>query len=280
VYLRRAAGNDDYSAGEQAQGDKPFLPIIETLIKESDAKPGQHQFGVGKIQAILGEVAAAFRLVPLVYHPIESYFCNYMPPHLLALRNGLPNSEFRCSDHFPLIQSGMDLRYPVGPCEYPAAVSPEARTQHINDLAALPERLRAAVHGLNDRQLDTPYRPGGWTVRQVVHHFADSHMNAYVRFRLALTEPQPTIKSYDEKTWAELPDSRTAPIESSLRLLEGLHQRWVIMFTALDGAGFSRTLHHPEIGVVRLDTYLASYGWHCRHHVAHIISLRQRSGWD
>jgi hypothetical protein len=173
----------------------------------------------------------------------------------------------------------MDLRYPVGPCQYPASVSPEARTQHINDLAALPERLRAAVDGLDDEQLDTPYRPGGWTVRQVVHHYADSHMNAYVRFRLALTESQPTIKPYDEKTWAELPDSRTAPIESSLRLLEGLHQRWVMMFTALADSDFARTLHHPEIGVVRLDTYLAGYGWHCRHHVAHITSLRQRSGW-
>lgn len=174
----------------------------------------------------------------------------------------------------------MDLRYPVGPCEYPASVSSEARTQHINHLAALPERLRAAVQGLDDEQLDTPYRPGGWTVRQVVHHFADSHINAYVRFRLALTEPQPTIKPYDEKTWAELPDSRTAPIESSLRLLEGLHQRWVMMLTALADSDFSRTLHHPEIGVVRLDTYLATYGWHCRHHVAHITSLRQRSRWD
>lgn len=174
----------------------------------------------------------------------------------------------------------MDLRYPVGPCEYPASVSPEARTEHIKELAALPGRLRVAVQGLNDEQLDTPYRPGGWTVRQVVHHFADSHMNAYVRFRLALTEPQPTIKPYDEKTWAELPDSRAAPIESSLRLLEGLHERWVMMFTALADSDFSRTLHHPEIGVVRLDTYLATYGWHCRHHVAHITSLRQRSGWS
>lgn len=174
----------------------------------------------------------------------------------------------------------MDLRYPVGPCEYPASVSPEARTEHIKELAALPGRLRVAVQGLNDEQLDTPYRPGGWTVRQVVHHFADSHMNAYVRFRLALTEPQPTIKPYDEKTWAELPDARTAPIESSLRLLEGLHERWVMMFTALADSDFSRTLHHPEIGVVRLDTYLATYGWHCRHHVAHITSLRQRSGWS
>jgi len=105
-------------------------------------------------------------------------------------------------------------------------------------------------------------------------------MNAYVRFRLGLTEPQPTIKPYDEKTWAELPDSRTAPIESSLRLLEGLHQRWVMMFSALHDGDFARTLRHPEIGIVRLDTYLASYGWHCRHHVAHITALRQRSAWD
>ena len=173
----------------------------------------------------------------------------------------------------------MDLRYPVGPCEYPAAVSVEARGRHIADIAALPARLREAVAGLSDEQFATPYRPGGWTVRQVVHHFADSHMNAFVRFRLALTEPEPTIKPYDEKTWAELADSRSAPIDASLDLLEGLHRRWVILLETLPVEDFARTFRHPELGVLRLDTYLASYGWHCRHHVAHITSLRQRSGW-
>jgi hypothetical protein len=173
----------------------------------------------------------------------------------------------------------MDLRYPIGPCEYPPSVSLEARKRHIADIAALPDFLRAAVQDLNESQLDTPYRPGGWTVRQVVHHFADSHMNAFSRFRLALTEQQPTIKPYNEKTWADLADSRLAPVDASLSLLQGLHKRWVIMLVAMSDADFSRALHHPEIGILRLDTYLASYGWHCRHHVAHITSLRQRSGW-
>jgi hypothetical protein len=170
--------------------------------------------------------------------------------------------------------ANMDLRYPVGPCEYPASVSPEARAQHIKDIAALPERLRTAVRGLDERQLDTPYRPGGWTARQVVHHLADSHMNAFVRFRLALTESQPTIKPYDEKTWAELIDSRSAPIEPSLELLNGLHQRWVLLLSAMSDDDFARIFHHPEVGTMRLDTYLATYGWHCRHHVAHILSVR------
>jgi hypothetical protein len=173
----------------------------------------------------------------------------------------------------------MDFRYPIGPCEYPASVSPGERAQHIQHLAELPNRLWDAIHGLTDQQLDTPYRPGGWTVRQVVHHYADSHMNAYVRFRLALTESQPTIKPYDEKSWAELADSRTAPVEHSLQLLEGLHRRWVLLFGSLSDDDFARTFHHPELGVLRLDTYLASYGWHSLHHVAHITALRQRSGW-
>jgi hypothetical protein len=113
-----------------------------------------------------------------------------------------------------------------------------------------------------------------------VHHLADSHMNAFSRFRLALTEPEPTIKPYDEKTWAELPDSRLAAIETSLALLDGLHRRWITMLESLSDSDFARTFRHPEIGTLRLDTYLATYGWHCRHHVAHIISLRQRSGWS
>ncbi|MBV9742323.1 MAG: putative metal-dependent hydrolase [Acidobacteriia bacterium] len=173
----------------------------------------------------------------------------------------------------------MDLRYPVGTCEYPPSLSAEARERHIEEIAALPVRLEAAVAGLDDRQLETTYRPGGWTVRQVVHHLADSHINAFTRFRLALTEPEPTIKPYDEKSWAELPDSRSAPIDTSVNLIEGLHRRWVLMLQSMSPADFERQFRHPEIGVMRLDTYLATYGWHCRHHVAHITSLRQRAGW-
>lgn len=173
----------------------------------------------------------------------------------------------------------MDLSYPVGKCEYPEIVSAEARKQYIEELATAPSRLSEAVHNLTDRQLDTPYRPGGWTVRQVVHHFADSHMNAYVRFRLALTEEEPTIKPYDEKKWAELVDAATQPVEVSLQLIDALHRRWVVLLSSLSDADFARRLRHPELGVVRLDTYLASYGWHCRHHAAHITSLRDRMGW-
>jgi hypothetical protein len=136
-----------------------------------------------------------------------------------------------------------------------------------------------AVDGLDEEQLDTPYRPGGWTVRQVVHHLADSHINAFVRFRLGLTEDQPTIKPYDEKLWAELADCRNAPVEMSLSLLEGLHQRWVMLLTGMSDSDYARTIHHPESGILRLDTYLATYGWHSRHHVAHITNLRERLGW-
>src|SRR5215469_7958073 len=132
----------------------------------------------------------------------------------------------------------MDLRYPVGPCEYPASLSPEQRKPHIQEIAALPARLREAITGLAQQQLDTPYRPGGWTVRQVVHHLADSHMNAYIRFRLALTEDEPTIKPYDEKKWAELKDAATEPVEVSLQLMEALHRRWVVLFRSLPEAAF------------------------------------------
>jgi hypothetical protein len=173
----------------------------------------------------------------------------------------------------------MDLSYPIGKCDYPQNVSRDARKQHVEEIAVAPARFREAVHGLNDAQLETPYRPGGWTVRQVVHHFADSHMNAYVRFRLALTEEQPTVRPYDEKKWAELVDARTGDVAVSLQLIDSLHRRWAALLESLSDADFGRTLHHPELGVLRLDTYLASYAWHCRHHAAHITSLRQRMGW-
>ncbi|HET7712245.1 MAG TPA: bacillithiol transferase BstA [Thermoanaerobaculia bacterium] len=172
-----------------------------------------------------------------------------------------------------------DLRYPVGPFQPVNALSPGERRQRIEEIAAAPARMREAVTGLSDEQLDTPYRDGGWTVRQVAHHLPDSHLNAYIRLKLALTESEPTIKPYDEAAWAQLPDSVQTPVETSLTLLESLHQRWVILLRSLRDEDFARTFRHPEHGVVTLDWLLAMYGWHSRHHVAHITSLRERRGW-
>ncbi len=173
----------------------------------------------------------------------------------------------------------MDPRYPAGKFSWPKEVTEDDRKQFIAQIEEAPAKLRAAVTGLTDAQLDTPYRDGGWTVRQVVHHLPDSHLNAYIRFKLALTEDEPTIKPYEQQLWAELPDSKTAPIDMSLDLLESLHQRWVLTLRAMTPADFARTLRHPELGVVRLDRYLASYAWHGRHHVAHITELRKAKGW-
>ena len=173
----------------------------------------------------------------------------------------------------------MDPRYPIGKYETPKEVTPALRHQAIDAIAQTPAKLRAAVSGLNDAQLDTPYRQGGWTVRQVAHHVPDSHMNAYVRFRLALTEDQPTIKPYDEARWAELVDAKSAPIEASLALLEPLHDRWVRLLRSMTGADFARTLMHPEHGVRTLDWMLFLYAWHGRHHTAHITELRKQKGW-
>ena len=173
----------------------------------------------------------------------------------------------------------VDLQYPVGRFEFPREVSSEDRARFIQEIADTPANLRAAVAGLSAEQLDTPYRPGGWTVRQVVHHVPDSHMNSYVRFRLALTEDEPTIKPYDEARWAELPDSRTGRIETSLALLESLHERWVLLLRSLSDGDFRRQFRHPELGAVSLEKNLALYAWHGRHHVAHITSLRERMGW-
>jgi uncharacterized damage-inducible protein DinB len=172
-----------------------------------------------------------------------------------------------------------DLRYPVGRFDFQAPVPAESRPRLIDDIAAAPDLLRQAVAGLNDSQLDTPYREGGWTVRQVVHHVPDSHMNSYVRFRLALTEDEPAVKPYDESRWADLHDSLTMPPEASLALLENLHLRWVELLRSLSDSDFQRTFRHPEIGLVRLDTNLALYAWHGRHHTAHITGLRRRMGW-
>jgi uncharacterized damage-inducible protein DinB len=171
------------------------------------------------------------------------------------------------------------LRFPVGRFRPDPDPSPDTRRERIAEIAALPARLREAVAGLSPAQWETPYRPAGWTVRQVVHHLPDSHLNAYCRLKLALTESTPVIKPYDEAAWAELPDREVDP-EVSLRLLEALHRRWVHLLGAMGEEDFSRTLEHPEHGrVFTLDEMLALYAWHGRHHLAHITSLAAREGW-
>ena len=173
-----------------------------------------------------------------------------------------------------------DLRYPVGKFVRPKSLTPAERKAAIRAVADAPGLLRAAVKGLTDAQLDTPYRPGGWTVRQVVHHVPDSHMNAYVRFKLALTEDVPTIKPYDEAKWAELEDGRSKLVEDSLALVEALHSRWVFLLERLKPSDFDRTVNHPEWDKpMSLDHLLALYAWHGAHHTAQITSLRERSGW-
>jgi len=173
----------------------------------------------------------------------------------------------------------MDLRYPVGKFQWPAAVTPAEREHFIATIAGAPATYRQAVHGLDSQQLDTPYREGGWTVRQVIHHVPDSHMNSYCRFKLALTEEAPSIKGYAEDLWAELADGRTGPVDTSLALLENLHRRWVILLKSMTDQDFARTFRHSEHGLIRLDSTLALYDWHCRHHAAHITGLRERLGW-
>ena len=172
-----------------------------------------------------------------------------------------------------------DLRYPVGEFHFPKSVSVQELAQFIDEIAETPARLRAAITGLSDAQLDTPYRPCGWTVRQLAHHVPDSHINSYVRFRLALTEDEPVIKPYQESRWAELPDARSMPVEASLALLENLHARWVPLLRSLSAADWKRTFRHPELGLVSLENNAALYAWHGRHHVAHITKLRERMGW-
>ncbi len=174
----------------------------------------------------------------------------------------------------------MDLRYPIGKFKWEEEITAEQRRRFIDQIEEAPARLRATVEGLSPEQIDTPYRPGGWTVRQVVHHLPDSHLNAYTRFKLALTEEEPTIKPYDQERWANLEDSRATPIETSLALLESLHRRWVVLLRSLTPADYARTFRHPELGVLTLDKNLSLYAWHGRHHVAHITSLRERMGWN
>ena len=172
----------------------------------------------------------------------------------------------------------VDLRYPIGEFKLPAVTTQATRSDAIEGIAALPEQMRAAVYGLSESQLDTPCRPGGWTVRQVVHHVPDSHLNAYIRLKLAITENNPTIKPYDQEAFAELPDQRL-PIAVSLTMLDALHARWTAVLRALAPDQFARPLVHPEIGQITVDYLVHHYAWHSRHHLAHITRLREREGW-
>lgn len=172
-----------------------------------------------------------------------------------------------------------NLKYPLGRYAAPPHITAETRSGWIDELAKLPANLAAALAGLGDVQLDTPYRPGGWTVRQVAHHLPDSHMNSYTRFRLALTENSPLIRPYDEAAWALLSDAHSAPVNLSLTLLEGLHARFVLLLKSLSDADFAKTFRHPEMGEKRLDWTLGLYAWHSLHHVAQITALRSRQGW-
>lgn len=172
-----------------------------------------------------------------------------------------------------------DLRYPVGPWRKPERITPDEREGYIRAIESTPGSLRAAVRGLSEGQIDTPYRDGGWTVRQVVHHIPDSHMNAYIRFKLALTEEDPLIRTYEEGLWAELPEAKKAPVEISLELLEAVHTRWVAAIRSNPPASFSRRFKHPNLGLMTLEEQMAHYAWHGRHHVGHILALRKRKGW-
>ena len=173
-----------------------------------------------------------------------------------------------------------DLRFPIGKFTPVSSVTPDKRKAWIAEIADAPRALRDAVRGLDDRQLDTPYRPDGWSVRQVLHHVPDSHMNAYVRFKLALTEDTPTIKTYKEAEWARLADTAGTPPEVSLSLLDAVHRRWIVLMASMADADFERPLMHPEMGRITLDRLLQLYAWHGKHHVAHITGLRAREGWE
>jgi len=172
-----------------------------------------------------------------------------------------------------------DLRFPIGKFHFDGSLSEQQKQVFLDDVAATPRNLRASVKGLSDAQLDTPYRPGGWTVRQVVHHLPDSHANAYIRFKLALTEDNPTVKPYAEDRWAELADTKQTPIEVSLTLLDSLHDRWMRLLHSLTPEEWKRTFQHPEFGPMSLEKTLAMYAWHGKHHVAHITELRKRMSW-
>lgn len=172
------------------------------------------------------------------------------------------------------------LRFPIGKFEAPQVLTPALLNQYIHDIETFPNRIKEAVTGLNDSQLDTPYRTDGWTIRQVVHHCSDSHMNSIIRFKLALTEEEPTIKPYFEERWAELADSKNMPIESALLLLDGLHQRWTVLLKSLTPEELKKTFIHPEHGKrFRLDENIGVYAWHGNHHLAHITTLKKSKHW-
>jgi uncharacterized damage-inducible protein DinB len=172
-----------------------------------------------------------------------------------------------------------DPRFPIGKFSFEGPLTENKKAEFLNDIEQAPSRMRAAVAGLSEKQLETPYREGGWTVRQVVHHVPDSHMNSYIRFKLAMTEQEPTIRPYMENLWAELPEAKNGPIEMSLRLLEDLHARWIMFLRALKPEDWKRTFRHPELGLMSLEKALALYAWHSKHHVAHINRLREQMGW-
>jgi uncharacterized damage-inducible protein DinB len=175
--------------------------------------------------------------------------------------------------------STSDLRYPIGPFEFGLPVPTAERSLYLSQVAEAPAKLRAAVANLSDAQLDTPYRDGGWTVRQLVHHLPDSHLNWYIRGKLALTENEPTIQPFVENSWAELPDGRAGAIEPSLRILEGIHARTVLFFQSLAPEHWTRKFFHPERGVLTIEDILPAFAWHSRHHTAHITELRKRMDW-
>jgi uncharacterized damage-inducible protein DinB len=187
-------------------------------------------------------------------------------PHVIAI-------------HLPTGGQMGDPRFPIGKFNGQAPANDAEREQFIRDIEETPAKLRAAVKGLSEEELNTPYREGGWTVRQVIHHVPDSHLNSYIRFKLALTEDEPTIKPYQEDRWAELADSRVTPIETSLSLLDSLHQRWILLLRSFTAADWKKTFRHPEAGVLSLDKTVALYAWHGKHHVAHIRALRTSKGW-
>lgn len=171
------------------------------------------------------------------------------------------------------------LRYPLGRFDFEQSITPDKLAFWIDTIETTPARLRHAVTGLTDVQLETPYRPDGWTVCQVVHHMPDSHMNSYVRFKLAMTEDVPTIRPYHEDRWAGLAEARSAPVEVSLALLEALHRRWVLFLRNLAPEDFSRRFRHPDLGELDLGLNVGLYAWHGQHHIAHITCLRERRGW-
>ncbi len=173
-----------------------------------------------------------------------------------------------------------DLRYPIGTFQRPDSLTPDERTKLIDTIATTPPKMRSAVAGLSPKQLDTPYRDGGWTVRQVVHHVPDSHMTGYSRIKFALTQDNPVVIAYDEDAWAKLGDySRITAIETSLNLLDAIHDRWVTLLRSLTPEQFARPMQHSENGRMTVDTVVANYAWHGPHHIAHITSLRKRMGW-